>query len=166
MSEHVFALQEVGVMALMHADPFRDLDRVAQMMWGATPGRPAVLPMPLDAYKSDGDLVIEMDLPGVDPESIDLSVERGSLAVTAERQWRHGEGIEVAAAERPYGRFSRQVRLADNLDVTRAGASYDHGVLRVVIPVSEEAKPRRLRVTSADRPHEVTNAEAREPVGT
>jgi len=133
---------------LMRTDPFRELDRLTQQFFGTngTTARPAVMPM--DAYRHGEDFVVEFDLPGVDPASIDLDVERNVLTVKAERARRNGDW-ETLASERPTGLFSRQLVLGDNLDLDRIEASYDGGVLRLVVPVAEKAKPRRISVASA-----------------
>ncbi|NKX52252.1 Hsp20/alpha crystallin family protein, partial [Arthrobacter deserti] len=106
-----------------------------------TPARPAAMPM--DAWREGDEFVVEFDLPGVDPASIDLDVERNVLTVRAERRARAGEDVEMVAAERPPGTFSRQLILGDTLDTGNVKASYDAGVLVLRIPVAEQAKPRK-----------------------
>jgi HSP20 family protein len=132
-------------MLLRSADPFRDFDRLAQQVLGTT-NRPAVMPM--DAWREGDAFTIEFDLPGVARDSIELDVERNVLTVRAERVARNGDW-EMLASERPRGVFSRQLVLGDNLDLDRIEASYDSGVLRLVVPVAERAKPRRIEVSSA-----------------
>ena len=131
-------------MLLRTTDPFRDFDRLTQSLLGTT-NRPAVMPM--DAWREGDQFVIEFDLPGVAKESIDLDVERNVLTVRAERVARNGDW-ELLAGERPRGAFSRQLVLGDNLDLERIEASYDAGVLRLVVPVAERAKPRKITVAS------------------
>jgi HSP20 family protein len=133
---------------LMRTDPFRELDRLTQQFFGTngTTARPAVMPM--DAYRHGEDFVVEFDLPGVDPASIDLDVERNVLTVKAQRQPTMGEGVELQVAERPRGLFSRQLFLGDGLDVDRIEANYHAGVLTLRIPVAEQAKPRKIQVAS------------------
>src|SRR3954468_2342840 len=133
-------------MLLRTTDPFRDFDRLTQQIFGTT-NRPAVMPM--DAWREGERFVIEFDLPGVAPESIDLDVERNVLTVRAERVARNGDW-EMLASERPRGVFSRQLVLGDNLDLDRIEASYDAGVLRLSIPVAERAKPRRIEVAGVE----------------
>jgi HSP20 family protein len=130
-------------MLLRTTDPFRDFDRLTQQIFGTT-NRPAVMPM--DAWREGERFVIEFDLPGVAPESIDLDVERNVLTVRAERVSRNGDW-EMLASERPRGVFSRQLVLGDNLDLDAIEASYDGGVLRLLVPVAEKAKPRKIEVT-------------------
>ena len=131
---------------LMRTDPFRDFDRLAQQVLGAgTTSRPAVMPM--DAWREGDTFVIEFDLPGVAPDSIDLDVERNVLTVRAERVGRNGDW-EMLASERPRGVFSRQLVLGDNLDLDQIEAHYDAGVLSLSIPVAERAKPRKIQVGS------------------
>ena len=129
-------------MLLRNTDPFRDFDRLTQQLLGTT-NRPVVMPM--DAWREGDRFVIEFDLPGVSPQSIDLDVERNVLTVSAERLPRNGDW-EMLASERPRGRFSRQLVLGDNLDLERIEASYDGGVVRLTVPVAEKAKPRKIEV--------------------
>jgi HSP20 family protein len=129
---------------LMRFDPFRELDRVASQVWGSA--RSPLMPM--DAYRAGEEFVVHFDLPGVDPASIELTVERNVLTVTAERQWTPAEGTEVVTSERPQGSFSRQLFLGETLDTDRIQAAYDAGVLTLRIPVAEQAKPRRVEITS------------------
>ena len=134
---------------LMRSDPFRELDRVTQQVFGAngTVARPSMMPM--DAWR-DGDVFhVEFDLPGVDPGSIDLDVERNVVTVRAERPAREGDDTELLAAERPRGVFSRQLFLGDNLDADKINAGYEAGVLSLTIPVAEQAKPRKIEITSS-----------------
>ncbi|NUR09885.1 MAG: Hsp20 family protein [Nocardioidaceae bacterium] len=137
---------------LMRTDPFRDLDRLAQQVFGSsvpgTTSRPSVMPM--DAWREGDTFVIEFDLPGVTAETLDIDVERNVLTVRAERPRRNGDW-EPLAAERPTGLFSRQLVLGDNLDLDRLEASYDAGVLRLRVPVAEKAKPRKIEVTGVNR---------------
>jgi len=128
---------------LMRTDPFRELDRLAQQVLG-TATRPAVMPM--DAWREDQDFVVAFDLPGVNPESIDLDVERNVLTVKAERPEVTGKDTELIASERPRGVFSRQLILGDALDVENVKAAYDGGVLTLRIPVTEKAKPRKIEI--------------------
>ena len=131
---------------LMRSDPFGDLDRLtAQLFKGA---RTAA--MPLDAYRQDDHFVIHFDLPGVEPDSIDLTVEKNVLTVTATRQWQRDEGVQVVASERPQGSFSRQLFLGDSLDADRIEATYTNGVLTVRLPVADKAKPRKVEISHGD----------------
>ncbi|MDQ3885819.1 MAG: Hsp20/alpha crystallin family protein [Actinomycetota bacterium] len=132
---------------LMRTDPFRELDRLAQQMFGynGTSSRPAAMPM--DAYRQGDQFVVQFDLPGADPSSIDLDVERNVLTVKAERTPIYGEDVEVQVTERPRGMFSRQLFLGDTLDAERIEAHYDAGVLTLRIPVAEQAKPRKIQIS-------------------
>ncbi|MBC6447328.1 Hsp20/alpha crystallin family protein [Actinokineospora xionganensis] len=133
---------------LMRTDPFRELDRLTQQFFGTngTTTRPAVMPM--DAYRSGNEYVVQFDLPGVSPESIDLDIERDVLTVKAERKADFDEDVEVTAAERPRGLFSRQLFLGETLDVDNVAATYDAGVLTLRIPIAEQAKPRKIAVAA------------------
>lgn len=128
---------------LMRTDPFRDLDRLSEAVFG-TNGRPAVMPM--DAYRAGDTFVVELDLPGVDADSIDLTVERSVLNVHAERKPQRPDDAEGVISERTYGVFTRQLFLGDTLDVDALTADYEAGVLTIKIPVAEQAKPRKVEV--------------------
>ena len=128
---------------LMRTDPFRELDRLAQQVWG-TPARPAVMTM--DAWREGDNFVVEFDLPGVRADSLNLDVERNTLTVRAECPVRD-PNQEMVAAERPRGVFSRQLFLGDNLDTDAIEATYHDGVLRLTIPVAEKAKPRKIEIS-------------------
>ena len=142
---------------LMRTDPFRELDRLTQQLFGTngTTSRPAVMPM--DAYRHDEQFVVQFDLPGVDPSSIDLDVERNVLTVKAERTPTYGDDVELQVAERPRGVFSRQLFLGDTLDADRIEAHYDAGVLTLRLPIAEKAKPRKIQITGGGGP-KVINA--------
>src|SRR3954468_2241175 len=147
---------EVNTM-LMRTDPFRELDRLTQQMIGTdgTLARPSVMPM--DAWRDGDTFHVEFDLPGVSPDSIDLDIERNVVTVKAERPPRASDA-ELIAAERPRGVFSRQLFLGDNLDTEHIEASYDAGVLTLSIPVAEQAKPRKIEITSKGEDRHAINA--------
>lgn len=147
---------------LMRTDPFRELDRVAQQVLG-TPARPAA--MPIDAYRRGEEFIVEVDLPGVDPSTIDLTVEKNVLAVHAQRSRPDEEGVELLVGERPQGIFSRQLFLGDSLDPDRIQASYVAGVLTLRIPVAEKAKPRKVFIEAGDQPTRVIDARSDELAG-
>lgn len=138
---------------LMRTDPFRDIDRLTQTLLGnlgthtGTNAHPAA--MPLDAWRDGDEFVVELDLPGVAPGSIDVDVERNVLTVKAERPLRANDA-QLISAERPRGVFSRQLFLGDALDTEKVAASYEQGVLTLRIPVAERAKPRKIAVAGAD----------------
>lgn len=133
-------------MLIRNADPFREVDRLAQQLMGTT-NRPVAMAM--DAWREGDRFVLEFDLPGVSPESVDLDVERNVLTIRAERTPRNGDW-QMLASERPRGAFSRQLVLGDNLDLDHIEAAYRDGVLRLVVPVAEKAKPRRIEVKTQD----------------
>ena len=138
---------------LMRTDPFRDLDRLTQQVFG-TAARPTV--MPIDAWREGDRFVVEFDLPGMKADSMDLDIERNVITVRAERPGLD-QDREMVAAERPRGVFSRQLFLGDNLDADRIEAEYTDGVLRLTIPVAERAKPRKIDI-SGSRDRQVINA--------
>ena len=136
---------------LMRSDPFRELDRLAQLFFQQSPpARGTVLPtaMPMDAYRQGDQLVVHFDLPGVDPASIDLTVEKNVLTVRAERKWEPTEGQEIIVSERPQGTFSRQLFLSDGVDTENIQASYNQGVLTLHIPIAQQAKPRKVAIAA------------------
>jgi HSP20 family protein len=147
---------EVDTM-LMRSDPFRELDRLTQQVFGSngTAARPSVMPM--DAWRDGDTFHVQFDLPGIEPDSIDLDVERNVITVRAERPLRN-EDVEMIAAERPRGVFSRQLVLGENLDTDRITASYDAGVLTLLIPVAEQAKPRKITIASNHTERQAINA--------
>jgi HSP20 family protein len=147
---------------LMRTDPFRELDRLAQQVSG-TRARPAAMPM--DAYREGEQFVVELDLPGVDAESIDVTVEKNVLTIHAQRSRSGGEGLEMLIAERPHGTFSRQLFLGESLDTDRLSAGYADGVLSIRVPVAEKAKPRRVDVQAARSGNEAIETRSAEPVG-
>jgi HSP20 family protein len=130
---------------LLRFDPFRDFDRLTEQLLGS--GRTA-RPMPMDVYRSGDHYVLHFDVPGIDPGSVDLSVEDNVLTVRAERPARTSEGVEFLVAERLTGEFSRQLVLGNGLDMSGIAATFDAGVLTVTIPVAETAKPRKITVTA------------------
>jgi HSP20 family protein len=145
---------------LMRTDPFRELDRLTQQVFGTAPGtwsKPAVMPM--DAYRVGDEFVVQFDLPGVSPDAIDLDVERNVLTVKAERRpTTEGEDVETHVAERSLGVFSRQLFLGDALDAEHVAASYEAGVLTLRIPVAPQAKPRKISITQAEGEQKQINA--------
>ncbi len=141
---------------LLRTDPFRDLDRVFEQLTG-TSARPAV--MHVDAERDGDTFYVYFDLPGVDPGSIDVTVERNVLQVRAQRQRRTKDGTESVISERPMGVFSRQLFLGDTLNTEKLEAVYDNGVLTLTIPVSDRAKPRRIEIGSGNSGRQQIKAE-------
>ncbi len=131
---------------LMRFDPFREFDRAGEQLWNRAPA------VPMDAVRREHGVEVSFDLPGVDPSSIDLTVEKNVLTVSAERRWQPTEGDEVVVAERPQGSFSRQLFLGEGLDTEHIEATYEHGVLTVSVPVAEAAKPRKVEITAGGGP--------------
>jgi HSP20 family protein len=130
---------------LIRYDPFRRADRLTDGLFGSLTRTPW---MPMDAVRKDDHVELVVDLPGVQPDSIDLTVERNWLTVKAERSWSPEEGADVLARERTHGTFSRRVRLGETLDAAGVEAHYDDGVLRVTVPVAEAAKPHKVEIQS------------------
>src|SRR5579863_6849785 len=140
---------------LMRTDPFRELDRLTQQVFG-TVTRPSAMPM--DAYRKGHEFFVHFDLPGIDPDTIDLTVEQNVLTIKAERSPLGAEGAEMIVTERPSGTFTRQLFLGETLDTDHIDANYSSGVLTLTIPVSEAAKPRRVAVTANDNAKQLSAA--------
>jgi HSP20 family protein len=141
---------------LMRFDPFRELDQVAQQLTRAT----ARTGVPMDAYRHGDQFFVQFDLPGVDPSSIDVTVEKNVLNVTATRRRTFGEGDEVLIAERPQGEFRRQLFLGEQLDTENIGAEYDNGVLTLTLSVAEQAKPRKVEISKGSKNKELAGSTA------
>lgn len=137
---------------LLRFDPFREMDRIAQI---ASEAAQTPRSFPLDAYRRGDTFVLHFDLPGVDASTIDLTVERNVLTVRGERRFTRHEGDELVVAERPQGVFTRQLLLGDTLDGERIEASYQDGVLTLQIPIAEQAKPRKIQISSEGGPQTI-----------
>jgi len=128
-------------------DPVRELDRLMSI---AASGTRAPLGMPLDVYRGDdGSYHVQADLPGVDPDSIEVTVDSGALTIRAERSPTYSESQQVIVAERSQGSFSRQLSLGEGVDSENLTADYADGVLHVTIPASPRSQPRRVEITRA-----------------
>jgi HSP20 family protein len=136
-------------MYLTTLDPIsRDFDRIVRRAFGPATFRTAVTTaLPMDTVRREGELVLRFDVPGFDPEKIDVTVDRGVLTVSATREENREEGESPVVRERAFGSFTRRVRLSDNLDADAIEASNHDGVLEIRIPVREEAKPRKIEVS-------------------
>ncbi|GAB3887823.1 Hsp20/alpha crystallin family protein [Kibdelosporangium lantanae] len=145
-------------MTLMRFDPFRDLDRFTDQMTAAR----AFRPMPMEAVRRGDEFLVALDLPGVDPNDVDVTVERNVVTVRATRRPMRAEEDEVIVDERPQGEFTRQLFLGDNLDPGHLAAEYDRGVLVLRIPVSEESRPRRVQIGSGDQERQAIETGARQ----
>ena len=124
-------------------DPFREMDRLTNQLMSGT-RTPASLPM--DVWRAGQEFHVALDLPGVNPDSVELTVERGVVTIRAERQQQFGQGDQVLLAERPQGQFTRQLMLGEGVDQENLQADYRDGVLHLTIPVAQQAQPRRISV--------------------
>jgi HSP20 family protein len=140
-------------MYLTTLDPIsRDFDRIVRRAFGGSvlshgalnPGYAPALPM--DTVRRDGEVILRFDVPGVDQDKIDITVDKGVLTVSATREESKTEGENPVVRERRFGSFTRRVRLSDNLDAEAIEASHADGVLEIRIPVREAAKPRKITV--------------------
>jgi HSP20 family protein len=139
-------------------DPFRELDRVAGAFFDTRQG-PRLMPM--DLYRSGDTYVLNADLPGIDPGSVDVDLDGQLLTIRAERTLAAEGDRKWLARERQSGSFLRQLNLGEGIDRDRIAASYDNGVLSVTIPVSEKAKPRKIEISSAAREPQSVDAGAK-----
>lgn len=127
---------------LLRTDPLREFDRFFD---GPTGTRHSAL-MGMDAYRDGDQVIAHFDLPGIDPDSIDVTVEKNQLTVRAERSWEPAEDVQLIASERPQGTFTRSLFLGEGLDLDSIEADYDAGVLTLTVPVADQAKPRKISV--------------------
>jgi HSP20 family protein len=145
------AHEEEAAMSVFRFEPFRDpvreIDRLMSMV---ASGTRAPLAMPLDVYRGeDGSYHVEADLPGVDPDSIEVTVDSGALTIQAERTPPYRESQQVIVAERSQGSFTRQLARGEGVDSENLTAAYADGVLHVILPASPRSQPRRVEVTHA-----------------
>jgi HSP20 family protein len=132
-------------------DPFRSMDRLlTESLRGAGSSV-----MPMDLYRDGETFVARVDLPGVDPSSIDIDVEERTLTIRAQRPSENIEGAKWLSRERTTGTFARQLSLGTGLALDRIEADYRDGVLSLTIPVAEEAKPRKISVSHGSQPKAV-----------
>lgn len=130
-------------------DPFQEMDRLMSQVLGS---QRASASMPMDLYRAGDHYVLHVDLPGADPGSIDVNVDDRTLTIRAQRTARTEDGVQWLAKERPVGTYARQLTVGRGLDLDAIAASYADGVLTLTIPVAEEAKPRRIEVTTGATP--------------
>ncbi len=130
-------------------DPFQEMDRLMGQVLGS---QRASASMPMDLYRSGDHYVLHVDLPGADPGSIDVNVDDRTLTIRAQRTARTEDAVQWLAKERPVGTYARQLTVGRGLDLDSIAASYADGVLTLTIPVAEEAKPRRIEVTTGGTP--------------
>lgn len=135
-------------MALMRFDPFREMDRMAEQIMA---GSRAPRTMLMEAFRRGDDFFVYIDIPGIDDDDVELTVERNVVSIRARRESPRQEGDELIVDERPHGVFTRQLFLGDNLDANRISADYDRGVLVLTIPVAEASKPRRITLSGHDQ---------------
>jgi HSP20 family protein len=145
---------------LMQTDPFRDFDTLFNRLSSRQPNGAGVMPM--DAFRRGSDVWVQIDLPGVKSENLDITVERNVLTIAAERDWQRQDGDQQYFGERYRGAFRRQIQLGDGLDLNSLEADLHDGVLTIRVPVAEQAKPRKVEVgqrqTSAPEAIETTSA--------
>ena len=146
-------------MAVIRFEPYRDpFERLFSM---SATGTRAPLGMPIDVYRAeDGSYHVEADLPGVDPGSVEVTVEHSTLTIRAERTPHYGDSDQVIVAERPQGSFTRQLHLGEGVDSENLTAGYADGVLHLTIPVSPQVQPRRVEITHASGSRTISGSTA------
>lgn len=132
--------------------PFNDFDRLAASLFA----RQGLREMPMDLYRDGDQYILRADLPGIDPESVDVDVDGQLLTIRAERTPRSTEGVQWLTRERPSGAYLRQITLGKDIDTEAISAHYENGVLSIMLPVLEKAKPRKISVATATDRAEVT----------
>jgi HSP20 family protein len=142
----------------MRFDPFRDFDRLSDQIAGQLRGAPRSVP--IDVYRRGDQFHVDLDLPGVDPDAVELTVEQNVLTIKAERHFALQQDDEILVSERPQGTFTRQLMLAESLESDKLEANYDRGVLTITIPVAEHAKPRRVPINSSETPSRIIEGKA------
>jgi len=130
---------------LVRFEPFWPLDGITEQMLSER----RAWQIPMDAYRRGNEFKVLLDLPGTDPDSIELTVEKDALTVRATRTWDRLDDDQIHMAERGQGDFSRQLFLGEGLDRDMISASYEDGVLIVTIPVIEQVKPRKIEIAHA-----------------
>ena len=135
-------------MLLTSFDPFvTDFDRMVQRAFGWTDGNGGLRSaLPMDVIRREDEVVLKVDLPGADPESIEVTTDRGVLTVSARKVEEYTESERPVLRERRTGSFTRKIRLAETVDTDKIEATYDNGVLSVVLPLQEKAKPRKVEI--------------------
>ena len=146
-------------------DPFREMDRLTSQLWGGPSTTRTPRWMPMDLYRAGDHYVVNIDLPGVDPGSIDVDVDGSTLTIRAQRTLRGEEQAEWIAQERPSGSYMRQLSLGEGLDLEQIHAHYENGVLSMTIPVSEKAKPRKIEVQSRGGQRQISATEGASGAG-
>jgi HSP20 family protein len=127
-------------------DPFAEFDRLARRAFGAGQWTAVRSAMPMDVIRGKDEVQFRFDLPGVDRESIDVTVDRGMLTVSAQRSEETGEDEKLITRERVTGSFTRRLYLGDTLDTDKIEAAFDDGVLTVRLPLLATAQPRKIEI--------------------
>ena len=153
---------------MLRFDPFSDIDALTRSwLTGQTGSTRSPRFMPMDLYKVEDHYVLTADLPGVDPGSVDVNVDNGTLTVTAHRTAQPAEdAVQWLANERFFGTYRRQLSLGEGIDTPAISATYENGVLSITIPVAERAKPRRIEVTNAGSARLIKASSSEEPMNT
>lgn len=141
-------------MQIRRFEPLSEFDRAVSALWSQTSSA-----VPIDAIRREHDIVVHVDLPGVDPDSIDLTVEGRQLTLRAERSFALAEGEELITNERRHGSMTRVLHLSEKLDPAGVEADFQNGVLTLVVPFSSTAKPRKVAIGASSPSAIETSAE-------
>jgi len=147
-------------MSIAHWDPFRDMIALREAMnrlfdesfvrpgrrWTETTAEKACA-LPIDVYTTDEELVISVSVPGIDPGAVDITIEGDTLTIKGELKGPL-DNVDYLVQERAYGKFNRSLRLNIPVQPDKAEATFEKGVLTLIIPKQEEVKPRTIKVTS------------------
>ncbi|WP_062302391.1 Hsp20/alpha crystallin family protein [Demequina subtropica] len=127
-----------------------DFQRIVQQFFGDTDTALAGAFSPaLDVEESEDGFTMHIELPGVKPEEVDVSLEENVLTVSGKRDFYDEKDVEgFRRVERRFGSFHRAVRLPDRVDPDQVAATYKDGLLTVTVAKSEAAKPRRIQVST------------------
>ncbi|MCV7419191.1 Hsp20/alpha crystallin family protein [Mycobacterium yunnanensis] len=132
---------------MLRFDPFGDFDVLTRGLVNAQTGsNRSPRFMPMDLCKVGDHYLLTADLPGVDPGSVDIDVDGGTLTISAHRTARSEDSVQWLTNERFFGTYRRQLSLGDGVDASAISATYENGVLAVTIPIAERAKPRKVQI--------------------
>ena len=137
-------------MTLVRWDTFRDLMELRQRMTSGLEDAYGTWAPPVDIFEQGDNLVIRAEVPGMEKDDVDISIENNTLVLRGERKREANfEGKDAYRLERSFGVFTRSFALPKTVDSARITASYKNGVLELTLPKAEEAKQRRIEIRAA-----------------
>jgi len=137
-------------------DPFRELANLFENFADGTPGKDQLMAgsfvPPVDIYEDEHNLVVKLEVPGVNEENLDVQWENNTLTVKGERKFEKEEKEEnFHRIERRYGSFVRTFRLPNTVDGEKCEANYDKGILKITLPKRADAKPKQIKVGPGEK---------------